>query len=393
MLKIAFITFSRTRNYGGILQAYGLYQYLVDCGYDVEIIDYIPERCNVNNRELYVKRYTQKSRIWGMCKLTRKIWDKFFYPREISSYEPFWKFMDENVKFTKPYYSLEELKSDVPEADIYITGSDQVWNSSFTEGKIDTPLFLEFAPNDKRKISYASSFGSNTIDNKEANNVKKLLERYYALSVREESGEKILKDMGLDGTVVIDPTMLCERATWDKIVSRKLESKPYLFVYLVKYNKKVLSMAKRVAKTMKLKLVVVTMNRMDAIKMHCGAVVSPSINDWLSYIKCSEAVITDSFHATIFSILFHKPFVVNSGVRASMSGRISTLLNTLELKQQESNSFVVDEICNILKKAIDFKKADELLSASRDFSRAWLNEAIEGEKSDDFQEVININEK
>lgn len=381
MLKIAFITYSRTKNYGGILQAYGFYQYLVDCGYDVEIIDYIPERCNVGNRELYVKRYTQKSRIWGMCELTRKIWDKLFYPIEISSYEPFWRFMNENVKFTKPYYSLEELKNDIPKADIYITGSDQVWNSGFTEGKkIDTPFFLEFVPDDKRKISYASSFGSDMLVDGETNKIKNLLGRYYALSVREDSGKKILKEMGLDGSVVLDPTMLCKRTTWDKIVSKRLENEPYIFVYLVKYNKIVLALAKNIAKTMKLKLVVATMGRMDAIKMHCGAVVCPSINDWLSYIKYSEAIITDSFHATIFSILFHRPFVVNSGVRASMSGRISTLLNTLGLKQQECNSFVTDEICNIIKNPINFEEVDKQLRVSRDFSNAWLQEAIEGKK-------------
>lgn len=149
-MKVALITYTRTKNYGGILQAYGLYSYLRDTGRNVDFIDYIPERCNINDLEVYTKSATRLSKIWGFNRFTEKIWQLLRYPAIKDGYKPFLEFLNSRATFTKPYYSMEELQNDPPQADIYITGSDQVWNSSFVPGeKVDAPFYLGFAEGKK----------------------------------------------------------------------------------------------------------------------------------------------------------------------------------------------------------------------------------------------------
>ena len=261
-----------------------------------------------------------------------------------------------------------------PQADVYITGSDQVWNSSFLPGeKVDEPFYLGFKKG--KKISYASSFGKTSIPDKNIEEVSSYLKQYMHLSVREESGREILGKLDLESEVVVDPTMLCDFTVWDKLTV-KVPENDYVLLYQVRHNAQIYEMACSTAQKMGKQLITLSMNPQDKKKIRQGLIMTPTIPEWLSYIKSADYVITDSFHAGVFSILFHKKFLVNSGVRKGMSSRIQTLLKMTDLRDRELNDFSVDMAMHTLEKEIDWVKSDEMLKNKRNYSRGWLERSI-----------------
>lgn len=135
-------------------------------------------------------------------------------------------------------------------------------------------------------------------------------------------------------------------------------------------------MACSTAQKMGKQLITLSMNPQDKKKIRQGLIMTPTIPEWLSYIKSADYVITDSFHAGVFSILFHKKFLVNSGVRKGMSSRIQTLLKMTDLRDRELNDFSVDMAMHTLEKEIDWVKSDEMLKNKRNYSRGWLERSI-----------------
>lgn len=378
MTKIDLITYSRTRNYGGILQAYGLYRYLELKGYDIRFIDYIPARCNIKNRKVFVDEATALSKIWGRNAITKFLFSIFRYSSSKKSFEPFLDFMNSRVKFTKEYFSIQELENDIPKADIYLTGSDQVWNSQFLREKgLDMPFYLSFVNNCK-KMSYASSFGKDSIPDENKKEVQELISQYSAVSVREKSGKILLEKLGIKAEVVVDPTILCPEVEWKRISSpRKI--KEYVFLYQVNFNKEMYIMAKKIAKKEGKKLIVVCLNKIKKYKIP-EIKMNVSIEDWLSFIQYADCVITDSFHACVFSIIFSTKFLVNTSTRKGMATRIDNLLEMLNLTNVYMDSCSEKENINKLKKPIKWEKVHEILNEMRMKSEKWLEESIENNK-------------
>lgn len=375
-MKIKIITYTRTRNYGGVLQAYGLYNYLSSCGHDVSFIDYVPERCNVENEKIFAECAIGKSRFWGRSAMTKLVWRKLEYPRLRMAYQPFFAFLDDRCSFTRRYTSCEELMADPPEGDVYITGSDQVWNSGFTrDGKPDTPFYLPFA--NGRRISYASSFGNSSLDASNADEVLKLLSQYDAISVREKSGLDILKSLGLCGVATCDPTMLCDAEVWKAMapVGRRSD---YVFLYQVRFDRDTLDMAYQAACEMGKRLVVASLDPRDRRRVTRGEVLFPTIEEWLGLIKSADSVITDSFHATVFSLLFNKRFLVNYGNRQAMSSRITELLDRTGLCERGLSGGREAEIAQILNSAVDWDPVERAVEEYRLESRKWLLSALAG---------------
>lgn len=375
-MKIDLITYSRTRNYGGILQAYGLYHYLELEGYDISFIDYIPERCNIGNRAAFVEQAAAQSKVWSKSSLTKFLFSILRYPEIRKSYKPFLDFMDQRVKFTRPYYSLAELQSDPPKADVYLTGSDQVWNSQFTrDQQLDLPFYLPFVKTGK-KISYASSFGKNTIPDQDKDMVRKLISEYQAVSVREKSGQEILSQLGIDAEVVVDPTILCPSQEWEAIASPRMDQ-DYLLLYQVRFNRDIYAVAKDVANRLGKKLIIISLDSKERRWANDHFKVSVPVEDWMSYIKYADGVITDSFHASVFSILFETPFVVNFSTRKGMSTRISNLLDMTGLNKQCVNTFESEAVWRTLLQEINWDEAHLNFEIQRKNSIEWLKNALE----------------
>lgn len=374
-MKAALITYSRARNYGGMLQAYALYKYLEEAGNDVEFIDYILPRSNIYNPGQFTELQTRKSKLWGKNRLTQMLWRMMKFPEIKKDYLKFSDFMERRAKFTQKYFSYQELVSNPPHADIYISGSDQIWNPQFAEDhKPELPFFLGFAKG--KKISYASSFGVENISSEAKERIAPYLKEYAHISVREESGQKLLREMGIPSEVVLDPTMLCDKKTWKNLCGGRMVQGKYAILYQVVFDRRIHRLAQQLCQRRGLKLYVITMNRHDAHAGMGNVIVTPSIQEWLSYICYADLVVTDSFHATVFSILFEREFIVNSATRKGMATRISNLLNILGIADRELTSFESRDAEEILRRPVEWLMIEDKLLAEQKKSRKWLEDAM-----------------
>lgn len=186
-MKASVITLHTVDNYGSVMQTYATQQVFEKLGFDVEFVDYwrkdnLPE---FRAEKLLESSMLQKLKpIWGLCDFTKKV--TVFLLKEMLKHRksPMWNFLEKHIKMTsKRYSSFEELMKIPPVADVYITGSDQVWNSIWNQG-IDRAYFLDFAPKDKPRISFSASIGRESFDADEIPETKNLLEKYKAISVR-----------------------------------------------------------------------------------------------------------------------------------------------------------------------------------------------------------------
>ncbi|MCD8118625.1 MAG: polysaccharide pyruvyl transferase family protein, partial [Lachnospiraceae bacterium] len=337
---------------------------------------YVPERSNIYDRKKFVELQVKDSKIWSRSRITKLIWEALFYSSKKKGYELFSSFLNTYASFTREYNSIEELNNDVPPADLYITGSDQVWNTQWS-GQVDYPYYLEFVKDKKKKISYASSFGRDYLPDEVKPIIKTLLMEYRAISVRENSGKHILSDLGLNSTVVIDPTMLCEKSVWENLAHDIEAKKNYVILYQIKYDFTLFKKAKEYAKDTKKRLIVISLEkRKDSIKMFGTKVIMPEVQEFISYIKNADAIITDSFHACVFSCIFHTAFAVYISSRKEMSSRITELLQLCNLEGQIVEAASSLELKAALNSNVNWKLVDERITNQRKLSQAWLDKQL-----------------
>ena len=196
-MKIGIVTLHRVRNYGSVLQAYALVRLLREEGQNVEIIDYIPERFRLRSDLFFVRkdRYTDKN---GRKNLIKKIVfscasiiPRYYY------YTRFSGFVKKQIPLSKKsYYSNEELRKEKFDYDIVMNGSDQVWNMAW-EKDVDLAFFLDFVDITTPKMAYAASFGKNELTQHEKEVMGPLLRKYNLITMREDSGVELLRDLGI----------------------------------------------------------------------------------------------------------------------------------------------------------------------------------------------------
>lgn len=365
-MKIDLITMHRVINYGSVLQTYATVKYLEKMGHEVEVIDYIPKRFRTKNVFLFVNPRRNKSifhKILFIC---------ISFPGRLAHHHIFSSFINNNYKVTdKKYYSIEDLKKDVPYADVYITGSDQVWNSSF-ENKVDQAYFLDFVPKGKKRIAYAASFGKTELDEYEIDEVKELIHKYDSISVREDSAINILEKLGrYDGQHVIDPTLLLTKEEWENKASKRIIKDKYVLIYQLNPSDKLIKYANQIAKEEGLK---VAKFGWDYIKPR-GVDINLSYRtpeDFLSAIKYADFIVTDSFHGTIFSLNFNKQFICVAPPKYST--RLESILRETELEYRLIGEDSL-EMKKIFSK-IDYDKINLHFQESREEAKKYLMEAI-----------------
>lgn len=317
------ITCHDVYNHGATLQAYALMEYLHDQGHDVEIIDYKPDYLS--------KRYTifLIGDNWKNKNIIVKIsYLLFKFPSRLIASKakiPFILFKKKHMRITmQRYKNFEELKYLPPKADAYIAGSDQIWNTIYENGR-DPAFYLDFAPAGSRKISYAASFASQQIVPEYKTFVKSMVENFDFISVRETSGISILKSLGIDkGYHVLDPVFLLTKAHWDNMARIKFKDK-YILVYDFETNPAIKNIVEKIAKKNKLKIYAVNNYGRtlyaDKDYFECGP------NTFLSLIKNADIIISNSFHATAFSIIFEKDFYVFDRIGHDINTRMRDLLS------------------------------------------------------------------
>lgn len=325
--EVSLITYHRAYNYGAVLQTYASIVFFEKYGYKVSIIDYTPEY--LQNFGTLKNTFNQidnkKNNI-----LKRSLYTLVKTPSYKKLKKVFDTFVDNNFNMTKPYNSLEELKYDTPKSDIYCSGSDQIWNNYYT-GKFDGTFFLNFLTDNDKCISLASSFGKNQFNDEEKDFIKKSLKKYDILTVRESDGKKLIDNLGLkNSTLLYDPTILVDYDYWNKFASDSVNKEKYILVYQLHGDSDAYEKALTFAKKEKLKVIrIITMYHQ--IRKGCKNIIIPEIPDFVGLFKNAEYVFTDSFHGTVFSIVFSKKVGVRLPVR--FSNRITSLLESIDSKK------------------------------------------------------------
>ena len=327
-MRIGIITMHRVPNFGSALQAYALQQKLFQHGYDNKIIDYIYSYDDYNPN------------------LFRFALDKMRYYAKVFLRHPvsltlFHKFRSKYLKTSWHEYTKHDLMNGkFPFFDVYMTGSDQVWNCKFTQG--DSNFLLKFAPKDSPRLSYGASFASPSIPKEYEHIFKEELPKYSSILVREHSGVDIVKNLiGKNAEVVCDPTLLLTKTDYHVLAtkSKLFIPEPFILVYILDYMynpyPKVYDIIRKVKKELGLKVVYIGTDApdpMDNNYSYVGGQIGPLEFLWL--MENTSFVITTSFHGTAFATIFHKPLFSVVQATENEDGRMQTLLRGL--KQEKS---------------------------------------------------------
>lgn len=311
-MKICTITCHKVYNYGACLQAYALQKYLQLQGHEVQIIDYVPDGTNSQFDFWYV---SPNSKYYKLCKRFKVVnWffavlNSFRVNNSKKRNTAFESFQSHFYNLTSRYRAIEELRENPPSADIYIAGSDQIWNPLVSNGR-NYAFYLDFGDSSVKKVSYAASFSvlSMAVSDEQIKFVKPLLNSFDKISIRESSGLEILSRIGVEGSQVLDPVFLLSQEQWHSIIpNKRLICKKYILVYhLFAESEGLVEFVKKEAASKGLEIV--------AINDRCHrSYADIQINgagpiEFVSLIENAEIVVADSFHATAFSLIFNKDF-------------------------------------------------------------------------------------
>ena len=363
-MKIAMVTVHKANNYGAILQAYALQQTLLNFG-EVEIVDYENEYLT---RTLDTVRFSFS--FHGLLGTGK---DLFRVVPRSQLVRKFKKFISEHYLMTKPYTQKELLENKLFGFDYYVIGSDQVWNSVCIneKSKLDPVYFLAFAPEGAKKISYASSVGGYLFSGQERVSVKKYLDSFLAISVREKNTQKYLGNITVNEVEhVLDPTLLLEKSQWRKLVKPPVSDEPYLLLYTVPKVPLVRAAVNFFSKKFGLRVIAIDQGLL------AGARVDELIRDagpeeFLALFLGAKFIITDSFHGVCFSVNLERPFVALSP--GEHANRVESLLSLVGLSDRfAAKSFDYER----LSLSIDFTEPRLRLEKARNESKKFLHKAL-----------------
>lgn len=368
MKKVAILTLNGYYNYGNRLQNYALQESIKSLGFIVETIIYDRR----TEKQTLIKRINNliNNSIKDVCVIiNKKIWGRIVKESIKKRINVFKKFTFDYIKETDYTISKNNIPDDLADKyDYFVTGSDQVWNPSNLGNS--SIYFLTFVPKHKR-IAYAPSFGITEIKPEYIENYKEWISGMHRLSVREDDGAKIIKELtGRDAHVLVDPTLLLTKEKW-LLIAKEANNKPkgkYLLTYFLgripsNYKKQI----KRIVKENNLEVI----NLAD-IKDKKTYRTGPS--EFIDYINSCSALCTDSFHGVVFSILFKKPFIVYERIDTylSMFSRIETLLKKFKLESRKAENIKTNEdVFNI-----DYSHVPAILEEERKKAFDYLKEAL-----------------
>lgn len=330
-MNIKTITCHDVYNYGASLQAYALQEYLISQGHNVEIIDYKPDYMRVHYNFWHVPENSHYYKLAMKSNIIRFLLCCYFAPHRFATYgrkKSFDRFNREFLHFTRRYNSYEELAADAPVADAYVAGSDQIWNSNLPNGK-DPGYFLQFGNETTRRISYAASFGIPQVAEEHRIQMNKWMQKFDAISVREKTALGILKTIGVEGVEVVDPVYLLTKQQWSKFAGEeKMFPQKYILVYDIDLdNDDIRKEAERLSKLHGYKIVAVcALGKNPYAQIN---IKDAGPQEFVNLIKNAEFVISNSFHATSFSVIFNRPFA--TFYKKKNVSRMADLLNNTGL--------------------------------------------------------------
>ena len=366
-MKIGIITFHFASNQGAALQCYALQTYLERRGHEAFVIDYRPA--------YHTAKYAAVKNPFVIGRTNwRKNAKKPFGKRLVSFFrgaaravvasakktdkrraELFSDFAKQYLHLSGKYTSLSALQKNPPQADAYVSGSDQLWNPDFLDNRFDAAYFLCFGDKDVKKLTYAVSLKEHYTD-AEKEELKKLSADIDGLCIREEN-EDFERTVNRAVSVCIDPTLLVDAAAFAPAEEKRLVPEPYLFVYGLENSEALDEAVKTIATELKLKVINGTPHR-TRLTMPCTKTFNYGPRQFLSYVKHADYVVTNSFHGTAFSVIYKRRFSVIA--HTTRGKRMTELLTKLGLRDR-----IYGGAPDAWKQEIDYDAAYEKLSRLR----------------------------
>lgn len=369
-MKADIITMHMINNYGSVLQTYATCEMFRMMGIEPEIIDYYPERLigYGSLKQLYIDAKPFHNNPLKCLIVALVNWPSYKLQNRI-----FKPFIQEYIPLSKKYETIHELEVDPPKADIYCTGSDQVWNNYLDSKKqFDKAYFLDFGNDEVKRISYAASFGRSDFSEIEKSTIREYLERYSAVSTREITGLEIIKDsfFGLK-ECCLDPTFMIPRNKWHELME-PINHKKYILVYQLHEDSATSEIAVHLGE--ELGYDVIRISTALHRRIHGGkTIMLPTVGQFLSYINQAELVVTDSFHATAFSVNMNRPFI---SVKWKMfNDRIDTILDIVGLQYRSVNT--LNEAKMAIQRKIDFDDVNSKIEVARKKSLNFFEKAVQ----------------
>ena len=375
-MKAGILTFHHAHHYGAQLQAYALMKAVQKAGAECEVINYVRVDTIEGNR-LFRKGLSARSLLSNANTLLNL--DKL--KKRYSRFESFvYKDMNLSDKF---YESYEQLKSDTPEYDVYVCGSDQIWNPLiYKENTFDPAFFADFAKSGRR-IAYAPSFGIDSIPEDRRELLKHYLDTFECLSVREKQGVNIIRDVaGREALTVLDPTLLLNGGDWSTVSEEPPYAEPYLLCYFITDARKYGSFVQALSEKYKLPVVSLCGSR-RVVPQTRHTVLDAGPREFLGLFRNASVVCTDSFHGTVFSINFKKEFYCfesSQNSEKAVNSRLHSILERLGLLSRiYSYKMELKDFRNkvdTFNEPLDYDGVDSKLENEREVSAKYLKDSL-----------------
>ena len=370
-MRIGIMTFHASNNCGSMLQAYALQKTLLNLGYKNEIVDY----SNKAQRHMY-----------ALFRFPTNYHDVLHDISAIILYSVFKKHNDSYIEFKKKnfllssksiknHFELDKIKDDY---DIFIAGSDQVWNTNCPDA--DDAYYLNFTEN--KKVAYAPSFGNTNINCETKNPIlyKTYLDSFTGISIREENGAKWIERLtGKKCPVLLDPSLLLDMNEYIKLAGKeRVIKEKYIFYYAFSYSDEVNAYVEKISKQLQLPVYIIDaknwLKRAWKYKIKLYKESGPCV--FLNLLFNAELVLTTSFHGTAFSLIAEKKFwFIDSSMRNPEDDRALTLLKSVCL---ENRMLLGEELLKKdLNEIIKYKEVNTLLEEKKAISINWLAEQLE----------------
>ena len=369
-MRINTLTTYDVYNYGASLQAYALMTYLQNKDNEVEIINFQPEYLT----RKYDYRWVNPESKMSKYAITRTAYRILKYIQRQTTMGRKYQFDYFNHQILKEtatvYHSFEELKKNPPQADLYLVGSDQIWNVFYEAGR-DPAFFLDWVKEGK-KASYAASFSYLEIDEANKRRIQKSLQSFTAVSVREFHGIDILSNMNITGTWVLDPIFLLSIEEWKKLMSPFNKKEKYLLIYDFEGNKELKEFAIQYAKTKNLKIYSIN-DTYPLLYAHRNfGCAGPK--EFLALIYHCDTFVSNSFHGTAFSILFNKPVFVFNRHRHKVNSRMESLMTLFGL----TDCILTDRTMYIsaLQKSFDYTTINQKIKSELEKSKQFIDNLL-----------------
>lgn len=385
-MKIGIITFHSAHNYGAVLQAWSLQWYLRQQGHEVQLINL---RLPVIDK-LYRLTYKTNRKIFGSDGMNRLVNGMYYWarcasyrltaPAKSRKYRKFERFISHELPVTEEFSSYDDLQAANLRYDALIAGSDQIWNATMMKG-INPGYFLQFGNKDALRISYAASIGSEKVPPQYKLLFQRYLREFDSISVREKKAKEQLEeltDQPID--LVADPTFLLKRADFDHLKKKPRIREKYIYVHNVHLNR-VDESLNSVVEEMSRRLGLPVVHNWDRkVFSNEAGHFTGGIEEFLGYVSEAEYVITNSFHCTVFAIIYHRNFITVP--HYTNPDRMRNLLDELGLSRHliDSGGKIP---AGFESEGIDYASVDERKEKMGEQARAFLKKALQYQRPED----------